>query len=117
MEIVDYRFVGEGKILGYFTLNYGKIGITGCTHFYNEGRHWFTFPQRKYEKNGNVEYIPFILVNKKTNNELQNEFIATLLRDGFYGKNKDGEVVNYVLPESDLEPKEGHKEFEDDLPF
>ncbi|MBE7099926.1 hypothetical protein [Bacillus cereus] len=112
MKIVDYRFVNEGIINGYFTLNYGKIGITGCTHFYREGKHWFTFPQRKYEKDGNVEYIPVILVTKQANNELQNEFIATLLRDGLYKKDENGNVINYVMPQT--EPTEIHDE---DLPF
>lgn len=91
MDIVDYVPVNKGVTAGYFTLNYEGLGITGCTHFYREGKHWFTFPQRKYEKDGHIDYIPFILVTKKTNNELQNSFIATLLNNGVLMKGEDNE--------------------------
>ncbi len=65
MEITNYK-PGRGVLQGTFTLKLPKIRMEfrECTWFEKDGRRWFNFPSKAYEKDGQKKY--FSLVNFET---------------------------------------------------
>lgn len=62
VEIGQYREINKGSLKAYFSLLIYPEGqkILDCQYFVKGTQRWFTFPQKKIERNGKTEYIPLV---------------------------------------------------------
>ena len=99
-SIKNYRKnTGSGKVKGWFTLVAGDFEINDCTHVEGAKGDFIGFPQRSYEKDGEIKYASIVwMPDEKRRYAFQDWALAEL--DKIIG----------VEPE----PKDGS---DDDIPF
>jgi hypothetical protein len=62
MEIINYRPINKGALLGSFTVYVPEWGveIKDMLHFKSGNKEWTSFPGKEYEKEGKKKYAPYI---------------------------------------------------------
>lgn len=62
MEILKYRAVNKGNLLGFLNLKVQKWGVTinDIGVFQKNGNRWVNLPCRSYEDNGEKKFFPYI---------------------------------------------------------
>ncbi len=92
---------------GSFTLVWKGVKYLDCTYWVKGDNRWFSFPQKKIERGGDVDWMPYVcIVDKEEKARLQDK-VLEILKDmqpqGSYGKKKDdsvGPASNQVQAES-----------------
>jgi len=71
MEILRYREINKGCVIGNFSMKIQKWGIiiNDCTLFDKNGRKWISFPQRQYDDKGVKKYMPYIQFENKAHSK------------------------------------------------
>lgn len=81
IEVGQYRKQQKGSLQGFFCIYYEGLEIKNCTHFRNETREWFNFPQEKIDKkNGDKPtYFPLVAARRPgLKNEFEESVVAQL---------------------------------------
>lgn len=64
MDILNYRHINKGCVVGVFDLKIEDTDIPGftlrdCTHFKKNNSEWVSTPSRQYDKDGEKKYFEF----------------------------------------------------------
>jgi len=84
MKVSNWKNIDKGTLKGSFDmtliLDQGKFEITihECTLFEKDGRQWVSFPSRKYEKDGEARYIPYVSLPKDLKAKVEAECLKQL---------------------------------------
>lgn len=106
VEIGQYREVNKGSLKAYFSMVIYPEGqkILDCQYFVKGVQRWFSFPQKKVEKNGNVEYIPLVsYLNKEHLEKLKASVIEALTLQESHGQSNAHQNVQDAF-QSDASP-------------
>lgn len=81
MEILRYRAINKGAVVGSFDVRIPKWGviINDCTLFEKDGRRWISFPSKPYESEGQKKYFPMIQFVQKDHMAKFTEAVMPLL--------------------------------------
>ncbi len=65
IEILNYRPVNKGALVGYVNINIVKWGLTinKISIFFKDSKRWINLPQENYESNGEKKYFPLVRFN------------------------------------------------------
>lgn len=82
MEIVKFREMQKGTLLGFFSLKlpkWGNLIINDLSLFSKNGHRWISFPARQYESNGEKKYASYLIFEEKeTMVKFQDEVLKAL---------------------------------------
>ena len=82
IEIIEYKPVGKGYLMGTFSLKLPKAGnmILRNLAFFEKGtQKWISMPSREYEEDGQKKYFPLVTFEKpETLKAFQKETISAL---------------------------------------
>jgi|SRR6185369_1365845 len=93
MEIIKYRSVNKGTLVGKLDLKIPKWGnfiIRDITFFQQDNKKWITFPSQQFEVEGQKKYKSYNLFEEASTMKL---FQAQVLKalDEYFKKNNDGD--------------------------
>jgi len=63
IEIIDFKRMNKGNLLGFLTIKIAKWGnfiIKDITVFNKNGNRWISFPSRIVEDQGEKKYFPYV---------------------------------------------------------
>jgi hypothetical protein len=105
MEISNYKPV-KGVVRAFFTLKLPKIKLefNDCSWAEKDGNRWFSFPSKKYEKDGATKYMPYARFETK---EIKESF------DGAFFL----VLEKFLLANPQFDEKITSKETQSHLPF
>jgi len=80
MEIVNYKPVGKGSLVGMFDVFLPKLNwtITGWCHFENDQKRWVSPPQRPFKKDDKTLYYDLIKMDKQERMDICNKVNSIL---------------------------------------
>jgi len=83
MKISGVRKIEKGVVIASFNIDFESIGIKvhECVLLKSkkeEGGYWVSFPQRKFELNGEMKYAPLVSMEKEVKDNFDNEVVMIL---------------------------------------
>lgn len=69
MEILNYKRIDKGCLIGRFDVKIPEWGMTirGCSYFEKEGKRWLGMPSSRFEnKDGSVKNYDHVVFDKGT---------------------------------------------------
>lgn len=78
MEVLKYRSVDKGNLLGFLNLKVTKWGVAlnDLSVFQKNGHRWVNLPSRQYEQDGEKKFFPYISFETK---EMKDAFSKKVL--------------------------------------
>ena len=102
MEVLSYRSVNKGNLVGFMNLKVSKWGVTlnDLAIFQKNGHRWINMPARQYEDQGEKKFFAYI------------RFDTPELRDAFAKKALDtlDEYCKNNTPQEPPPSQENHEE-------
>lgn len=97
MKIINFKPKKSGCLIGHCDIQmevWHNMIIRDCSVFEKDGKNFFQFPSRAYEKDGETKYYRYIFFeDKDVNFKLQERF-----REAFNRYNKENPIQQQELP-------------------
>lgn len=80
MRVSDWKSYQKNTLKGFFTLHFTNgVSVADCSLHFKDGRHWFSFPSKPYEKAGRTEWKNLVFVEDKDHLAVLQDAVITLL--------------------------------------
>jgi len=80
VSVKDWKGQEKNTLRGFFTLQFGALEIRDCTLHEKDGKRWFGFPGRKWEKgDGSSQWVAVCVVGDREFRERLQAHVCGLL--------------------------------------
>lgn len=80
MEIQNVKEINKGAVVLSFSVYFREMGMTinDCLFMRSKGKTWVTMPSRKYEKDNETKYYPYVFWDKDKKEKLDRAIMEKL---------------------------------------